>query len=216
MAVGAKLTKSVRKPSGFQQLGLIWPGQLLLSLLTSLPELVTGWRAAAADAPGLAAGNVSGSILFNLFNITLAGLVRSRRHLLPLVEKGRILTAVFSIIILLAVSLSGILLPFVPRLGRLGINTILLAVIYWCGSSLLMRSLKVLEMATGRQGPITSFTSPLHATLTLVGIILTGMAIIDLISLRPGLYLAWFIPSFFILIGYLRAFIHLFLTGLTG
>ncbi|NLC10926.1 MAG: hypothetical protein GX767_01560 [Firmicutes bacterium] len=151
MAAGAKLTKSVRKPSGFQQLGLIWPGQLLLSLLTSLPELVTGWRAAAADARGLVTGNAPGSIPFNLFNITLAGLVRSRSPLLSLLIKGRMLAVILSIIIFLALSLSGILKLYMSPSGRPGIKAILLAVKYFC-LVIILTSTDIIDFLSLRSG----------------------------------------------------------------
>ncbi len=135
---GTRLTKSARALAEKTGLGMIWAGALLLPLATSLPELVTSWRAAVIDSPDLAAGNVFGSVLFNLFIIALVDLAQGKGPLLPLVKKGHILTAAFSII-LLSVSLLGILFPFMPRIGWVGLDTILLAVIYWWGHTQLMR-----------------------------------------------------------------------------
>ncbi len=48
-------------------MGRIWVGLILLSAVTSMPELVTGVSAAAlVKLPDLAVGNLLGSCLFNL------------------------------------------------------------------------------------------------------------------------------------------------------
>ncbi len=55
-------------------LGRAWAGAVLLSFATTLPELVTTITVARHGAYGMAAGNILGSVLFNLFILVLVDL----------------------------------------------------------------------------------------------------------------------------------------------
>jgi len=117
-------------------LGRLWVGMMLLALITSMPEMVTGISAAAlVKLPDLAIGDFFGSCLFNLTIIALLDIIyrpssilsqASKRHLLPAFI-GIVLIVIASIGIIAGEWLSGISL-----LG-VGIASILVFIVYVFG-----------------------------------------------------------------------------------
>ena len=61
--------------------GALWVGTILVSVATSLPELVTNITAVRIDAPGLALGNVFGADMINIFTISMVAIVFGVRNL---------------------------------------------------------------------------------------------------------------------------------------
>ncbi len=55
--------------------GALWVGTILVSIATSLPELVTNISAVAIDSPGLALGNVFGANMVNMFALSMLALL---------------------------------------------------------------------------------------------------------------------------------------------
>ena len=75
-------------------LGLVWIGLILIALITSLPELVTGISAAAlVDSPDLALGTIFGSCTFNLVILAILDILYSDGPVLNKVSKGHIISA---------------------------------------------------------------------------------------------------------------------------
>ena len=88
---GVLITRSARVIAEKTGLGFIWGGFILLPLATSLPELVTSWRAASIDSPDLAAGNLLGSMLFNLAVIAVIDLAQGKGALFYRLNQNQIL-----------------------------------------------------------------------------------------------------------------------------
>ena len=61
--------------------GALWVGTILVSIATSLPELVTNITAVLIDSPGLALGNVFGADMINIFTISLVAMVFGIKNL---------------------------------------------------------------------------------------------------------------------------------------
>ncbi len=61
--------------------GALWVGTILVSVATSLPELVTNITAVRIDAPELALGNVFGADMINIFTISMVAIVFGVRNL---------------------------------------------------------------------------------------------------------------------------------------
>jgi cation:H+ antiporter len=81
-------------------MGRTWIGLILLSTVTSLPELITGVTSVTvAAAPDLAVGDVLGSCVFNLMLIGLVDLFYRPSPLLSRVDRGHILSAGFGILL---------------------------------------------------------------------------------------------------------------------
>ena len=122
-------------------LGGLWIGLVLMALITSMPELVTGVSAAAlVRLPDLALGNFLGSCLFNLS--ILAGLdVILRRPILSQVSRGHILSAGMGILLLGVTCLSifggerfsGL------ALGWVGVPGIVVVMLYLIGARQMFR-----------------------------------------------------------------------------
>jgi cation:H+ antiporter len=130
---GTKLTRygdAIAEKTG---LGRIWIGLLLIALVTSMPELVTGISAAAlVKQPDLAVGDFLGSCLFNLTILALLDIIyrpapvlsrASTRNIMPAVMSA-VLIALVAISILAGDRLSGI------TLGWVGVPSIVIFVLY--------------------------------------------------------------------------------------
>ncbi len=62
--------------------GALWVGTILVSVATSLPELVTNISAVVReDSPGLALGNVYGADMINIFTVALVAIIFGVRNL---------------------------------------------------------------------------------------------------------------------------------------
>jgi cation:H+ antiporter len=193
VVAGMQLTKNAEKISASLGLGHAWAGAILLPLATSLPELVTSLRAALINAPDLAGGNIYGSILFNLTLIALIDLAQGRGPLVARRKRTLILTALFSMLILI-VSILGFVLALPYRLGWVGLDSIAILVVYLLGSGMIMG----LESRRSRQAkgsvPVGR-KKELYRSLSIFGlaavvIILAGTNLTDtadLISMETGL-----------------------------
>lgn len=126
---GIRLTRSAQLISKRIGLGVIWGGLILLPLITSLPELVTSWRAATIDSPDLAAGNIFGSNLLNLAIIALIDLAHGRGALLAKLRINHVITASFGLI-LAGIAGLAILSPFNVSIFWVGLDTLFIFVLY--------------------------------------------------------------------------------------
>jgi cation:H+ antiporter len=110
-----------------------WIGLILLSTVTSLPELATGISAAGfAGNPDIAAGDVFGSCAFNLLLLALLDGCYRKQQLYVAADSGHLLTAAFGIFLL---SFCGIALVSGPRMvefsmWQVGIASPLIIVLY--------------------------------------------------------------------------------------
>lgn len=92
-------------------------GLLLLSTVTSLPELATGISAAGfANQPDIAAGDIFGSCVFNLLILVFLDAMRRKEPLYASVSQNHILSAAFGMCLL---SVAGVALVLGRRLDGL-------------------------------------------------------------------------------------------------
>lgn len=132
---GTRLTSSAQVIARETGLGGLWVGLVILPLSTSLPELISSWRAISIGAPDLAAGNFLGSNLFNFFIIALIDLVQGRGSLFNLISQ-RHKVAVAAIALMSLLFMAGVLLPGLP--GPISPVTPLLFLVYLGAGRLLM------------------------------------------------------------------------------
>jgi cation:H+ antiporter len=137
IVAGTGLTRNAEAIARHTGLGTLWAGVFLLPLATSLPELVTSWRAAAIGAPDLAVGNVFGSNIFNIFIIAMIDLSQSG-PLLTKVSQRHIFTATVGMLITAFVAIN-MMMPSHLSIGWLGLNTIVILAFYLAGNWLLSR-----------------------------------------------------------------------------
>ena len=129
----ARYGDAISEKSG---LGRIWIGLLLLSAITSMPELITSISAAAlVRIPDLAVGTLLGSCIFNLMLIAVLDIMFRPTPVLSGVNPCHIASAITGIIIA-AVAIAGIALgndfPTVSQ-GWINLFGILPLVLYLIG-----------------------------------------------------------------------------------
>jgi cation:H+ antiporter len=101
-----------------------WIGLLLLSVATSLPELVTGVSAIAVfDAPNVAIGDALGSCVFNLVMLVVLELVARGDPLYTRASTGHVISAAFGVILTGFVAFSVLVSRELPglRVGHVGL-----------------------------------------------------------------------------------------------
>ncbi len=135
---GMQLTRNAEKISEALNMSTAWAGALLLPLATSLPELVVSRRAVLIGSPDLAGGNIYGSILFNLVLIALIDLMQGAGPITARRKRGFIVSALFCVVIISFSSLA-ILISLPYRIGWIGIDSLLILVIFFLGSSAIIR-----------------------------------------------------------------------------
>jgi cation:H+ antiporter len=112
-------------------LGRAWIGLILMSGVTSLPELITGISSVTiANAPDIAAGDVMGSCVFNLSIIALMDMLHGPGPIFARAEHSHNLTAGFGVILLGIATISITAGPAIPAVGHIGITTPLIVVLY--------------------------------------------------------------------------------------
>ena len=112
-------------------LGRTWIGVVLLASVTSLPELITGISSVALfDVPDIAAGDVLGSCMFNVLIIALLDLMGGPSPLSARAHQGHILTAGMGIVLLGLVTVSLHLGSQMPSVGRVGMHSVALVLLY--------------------------------------------------------------------------------------
>jgi cation:H+ antiporter len=136
IVAGTQLSRSAEVISDGLGLSKAWAGTLLLSIGTSLPELVTCCRAAQIGAPDLAGGNIFGSNLFNLLILILVGILYPRGLYRARRKRGLIVTALFSII-LAGISLVAMVVKFPRGIGWVGFDTVFILGVYlWASAAI--------------------------------------------------------------------------------
>ncbi len=107
------------------RLGGMFIGTLLLAGATSLPEFLTTISSVNQDVPDLAAGNIFGSNMFNMFILAALDLLNRSAYMLRRVAISHTLTA--SLAILLAgIAVFFILYPVDLQIGWVGLDSLAL------------------------------------------------------------------------------------------
>ena len=120
------------------RLGGVFVGTLLMAGATSLPEFLTILSSLGQGAPNLAAGNLLGSCMFNMFLLAVLDLSFWKAKVLRQVALRHALTAGLAIL-LLTMATFFILGDLNFRIGWLGLDSLLIMVIYFVGMRLLQR-----------------------------------------------------------------------------
>ena len=120
-------------------IGRAWIGMIFLAGATALPEFFTTCSSVVIEkAPNLAAGNVMGSIIFNLFIIAILDIVQGHGPILRKVNLGLILLGAVSVI-LSVMAVLGMLLKNTVSVFSIGPASFLIIGIYLVGMRLSFR-----------------------------------------------------------------------------
>ncbi len=135
---GTKLTRNAAVVADITGIGTAWAGALMLPLVTSLPELATTIRAVSIEAPDLALGNILGSCLYNLALLAIIDILEGKGVLTARISQGHIITVSLSVITI-CLALIGMLGMTFLSVGWIGVESLLIAVVYIFGSRMIYR-----------------------------------------------------------------------------
>lgn len=123
-------------------LGRIWVGLMLLAIVTTMPELVTGVSSAALiKLPDMALGTLLGSCLFNLTILAVLDIMHRRIPILSSVSRVHMLSAGVGILLM---AFAGVSILSGERfaglhLGWVGISSIIILILYLGGARQIFR-----------------------------------------------------------------------------
>jgi cation:H+ antiporter len=124
LATGIRLSRYGDVIAEKTGLGGMWIGVLLMSAVTSLPELISGASAVAIfDTPEIAMGDIAGSCMFNLAILAFLDF----RDPLPLsarIHQGHVLVAAFGLLQLGLATLSILAGRHAPAIGWVGLSSV--------------------------------------------------------------------------------------------
>ncbi|RLC58327.1 MAG: hypothetical protein DRI30_02790 [Chloroflexi bacterium] len=134
---GWHLARQGDRISGQTGLGGLWVGVILIASATSLPEIITNISAVAIDEPNLAAGNLFGSSMANMLILAVIDLMHRRKRVLQTISQGQGLVAMLAIA--LTVMAAAFIVSESPlAIGHVGIETLVLALVYLFGARLVL------------------------------------------------------------------------------
>ena len=148
------------------KLGGLFVGTIFLAAATSLPELIASISSFQLGEPNLAAGNFFGSNMVNVVLLALIDLLVFRVPLLRKVAVSHAVTAAL-ITVLMTVAIFAILSDMDIMVGWVGLDSILLIVMYFVGIWLIQRENNGSAAATA---PVAVAIAPEFPTLK-VGLI---------------------------------------------
>jgi cation:H+ antiporter len=130
---GTKLSKYGDLLAGMLGWGKMFMGIILMALVTSIPELMSGLSSVLIiDAPNLAVGDIVGSCAFNILIISIMDLFYNpKKPLTSAVQPGHLIVAALSIIMLSFVALAIIMPGVYGRLGWIGGSSFVFLALYF-------------------------------------------------------------------------------------
>ena len=137
-------------------LGRAWAGAVLLSLATTLPELVSTITLTLRGSVGMAVGGILGSIVFNLFILVLVDLA-DPEPIYHRISLNHIFTGILGCVLLgivligLSLGMTGYKGPKEISLGFVGVTSLGLITIYGLGQYVLFRLAK---SGNGEEKPV--------------------------------------------------------------
>ncbi len=156
-------------------LGRMFIGMLLLAAATSLPELLTTINSIRIGVPNLAAGNLLGSNMFNMFLLAIIDLAFFRQRLLRGAAMRHALSGSLTMLMI------GLVLFFISanidlRIGWVGIDSLLVIGFYVVAIYLLQKEAGAAPASTPKEdGDLTGVPSLLKAV---IGFALATLALV--------------------------------------
>ena len=116
--------------------GATFVGTALLSLVTSLPELLAAWAAVRLGAPELAVGNLFGSSVFNMLGMGVADFFYTPGRLLGAIDPSFVMVALLGVL-LTCLAVVGNLARLERKLLIVEVDALVIIVCYLAGMYLL-------------------------------------------------------------------------------
>lgn len=150
-------------------------GTIFLAGATSLPEFTTSLSAIALNNPDIAVGNVLGSNLFNLLILASFDLYFRKQQIYKSASNSHLYTVSIGLLLSATIILSLTLkLPY--SIAGIGIDTIILLIIYACGMYILSRKSAGFESAEEAEG--VSQTTGISLKRAIIGFAIAAVIIL--------------------------------------
>ena len=114
-------------------LGGFFIGTILVAMATSLPELITSISAISQNLPNLAAGNLFGSSMFNMFLLAIADIMAPHQRIMRRVATTHALTAALATCLTALAALFVLVRSPLWMVGWIGLDSLLLLAFYGGG-----------------------------------------------------------------------------------
>lgn len=168
----AKYADVVAEKTG---LGGLWIGVILVSIITSLPELFTGIGSSTlVGAPDLTIGNLFGANRYNMVNIALLDFLHKGTPLLSVVSSGQLLTAGLTLVVITIAAFGVFLGSIIPNYEFLNISmySILILVAYLFSTRIIFKFEREQKNSNiSNEGEVFKYDKiPLNKALLLGGI----------------------------------------------
>ncbi len=186
---GTKLTRYGDRIAEQTGLGRLWVGAVLLSVVTSLPEVVTACSSAWIGEPDIALQNMIGSNLFNILVLVILDFLLRRRAVLAEASsglRGSALTGAFMMLTVAAVSIffnlaqdHGWTFGFYVRLPVGFESLVLVAIYFWAMRRIFQagrreQSLRLEQTAAAAAGGGEIKTSRIYAVFTFAALVIVA------------------------------------------
>jgi cation:H+ antiporter len=161
------------------QLGGMFIGILLLAGATSLPEVLTTVSSLAQGVPNLAAGNLLGSNMFNMFVLALLDLLHRKDRILRKAALKHALTGSVTMF-LISLVVFFILADVEVRIGWIGLDSLFIILAYGIGIWLIRSNQSRRDVPAPPEEAVPPGTPPLRT-----GLIGFGIAALALVIVTP-------------------------------
>jgi len=186
---GSKLARYADAIAEKTGLGRLWIGLMLLALITSMPEFITGVSAVALvkpPAPDLALGTLLGSCLFNLSILAVLDVIYRPAPLLNKASSSHMLSAGLGIL-LMALLAGGILtgewFSSLP-VGWVGIPSFIILIIYLVGVR------RIYQVERGQQLPLPEAVALRYEGIS-IGMVWLRFALAAVAVIGAGVWLSF-------------------------
>lgn len=136
MLVVPPLVRATNDIAALTGIGATFIGTTLLSLVTSLPELLAAWAAVRIGAPELAVGNLFGSSVFNMLGLGISDFFYTPGRLLGAIDPSFVMVALLGVL-LTGMAMLGTLARLERRLLIIEADALLIIVTYLAGMYIL-------------------------------------------------------------------------------
>jgi len=159
------------------RMGGMFIGVLLLAGATSLPELLTTISSLAQGVPNLAAGNLMGSNMFNMFVLAILDMLHRKDRILRKAALKHALTGSLTVF-LIGLVVFFILADIKIQIGWVGLDSIVVLLAYVVGVRLIQANQTHGSSHTTENADIPDGTPPLWKGLAGFGLAALGLVIV--------------------------------------
>ncbi len=161
------------------RLGGMFIGVVLLAAATSLPEVLTTISSLSQGAPNLAAGNLFGSNLFNMFLLAILDLLYRQDRILRNAALKHALTGSLTVF-LIGLAVFFILADIPAQIGWIGLDSIVIMLVYFAALRLIQAN-----QTHGTSQSSGEIEIPPGTPALRVGLIGFGLAALGLVIVTP-------------------------------